>query len=82
MALILLQGCFGIGHKSEPDHSQPKVEMQYTWHQALTDGFGEDEANLQLKEAFVRIKEAHAIRGIEYGNTPDALVKSWNTALN
>ena len=91
LALILLQGCFGIGPKLGPDYSPPKLEMQDAWHQALTDGFvaGEanlqtwwtvlndpvlnglieraDKGNLQVKEAFARIKEARANRGIEAG---------------
>ncbi|MCP4256735.1 MAG: efflux transporter outer membrane subunit [Planctomycetes bacterium] len=91
LALILLQGCFGIGPKVGPDYSPPKLEMEDAWHQALTDGLGEGEANLQtwwtvlndpvlnglieradkgnlqLKEAYARIKEARAYRGIKSG---------------
>ncbi len=91
LALILLQGCFGIGPKLGPDYSPPELEMEDAWHQALTDGLVEGEANLQtwwtvfndpmlnglieradkgnlqLKEAFARIKEARANRGIEVG---------------
>ena len=91
LALILLQGCFGIGPKLGPDYSPPKLQMQDSWHQEITKGLEEGEANLQtwwtvlndpvlnrlieradqgnlqLKEAFARIKEARAIRGIESG---------------
>jgi len=91
LALILLQGCFGIGPKLGPDYSTPQLEMQDAWHQAITDGLVEGEANLQtwwtvfndpvldgliesagegnlqLKDAFARIKEARANRGIAAG---------------
>ncbi|MEE9605790.1 MAG: efflux transporter outer membrane subunit [Candidatus Scalindua sp.] len=91
LALILLQGCFGIGPKLGPDYSTPKLEMQDAWHQAVTKGLAEGEAdlqtwwtvfndpvldgliesagegNLQLKDAFARIKEARANRGIAAG---------------
>jgi NodT family efflux transporter outer membrane factor (OMF) lipoprotein len=87
----LMQGCFGVGPKLGPDYSPPKLEMQDAWHQAITKGLGEGEANLQawwnvfddtvlnglieragqgnlgLKEAFARIKEARARRGIATG---------------
>ncbi len=91
LALILLQGCFGIGPRVGPDYSPPELKMQDSWHQEITKGLEEGEANLQtwwtvlndpvlnrliekadkgnlqLKEAFARIKEARAIRGIEAG---------------
>ncbi len=47
LALILLQGCFGIGPKLGPDYTPPELKMQDAWHQALTDGFVAGEANLQ-----------------------------------
>ncbi len=47
LALILLQGCFGVGPRVGPDYSPPKLEMQDAWHQAVTDGLVEGEANLQ-----------------------------------
>ncbi len=91
LALILLQGCFGIGPRVGPDYSTPQLEMQDAWHQAITKGLAEGEAdlqtwwnvlddpvlnglieragqgNLELKEAFARIKEARANRGIAAG---------------
>ena len=91
LALILLQGCFGIGPRVGPDYSPPELKMQDAWHQEITKGLEDGEANLQtwwtvlndpvlnrliekadkgnlqLKEAFARIKEARAIRGIEAG---------------
>ncbi len=91
LALILLQGCFGIGPKVGPDYVTPELEMQDAWHQAVTEGLSDGEANLQtwwtvfndpvlnglieragwgnlgLKEAFARIKEARAQRGIAVG---------------
>ncbi len=91
LALIFLQGCFGIGPKLGPDYSPPRLEMQDTWHQAVTDGLAEGKTNMQswwhvfndpvlngliekaaqdnlgLKEAFARIKEARALRGISAG---------------
>ena len=47
LALILLQGCFGVGPKLGPDYSPPKLEMQDAWHQAVAEGLAEGEANLQ-----------------------------------
>ena len=47
LALILLQGCFGIGPKVGPDYVQPELKMQDAWHQAVTDGLVEGKANLQ-----------------------------------
>ncbi|MCP4310300.1 MAG: efflux transporter outer membrane subunit, partial [Bacteroidetes bacterium] len=91
LALVLIQGCFGIGPKVGPDYTPPELEIQDSWHQEITKGFEEGEANLQtwwrvlndpvlnrlieradhgnlqLEEAFARIKEARAIRGIEAG---------------
>jgi len=91
LALILLQGCFGIGPKAGPDYTPPELDMQDSWHQEITKGLEDGEANLQtwwtvlndpvlnrlieradqgnlqLKEAFARIKESRAIRGIEAG---------------
>ncbi len=91
LTLVLIQGCFGIGPKVGPDYTPPELEMQDSWHQEITKGFEEGEANLQtwwrvlndpvlnrlieradqgnlqLEEAFARIKEARAIRGIEAG---------------
>ncbi len=91
LALILLQGCFGIGPKLGPDYAPPELVMQDAWHQAVTEGLSDGEANLQtwwtvfndpvlngliesadkgnlqLKDAFARIKEARAHRGISAG---------------
>lgn len=91
LTLILLQGCFSIGPKLGPDYSPPELQMQDSWHQEITKGLEEGEANLhtwwtvlndpvlnrlieradksnfQLKEAFARITEARAIRGVEAG---------------
>jgi len=47
LVLGLMQGCFGIGPKLGPDYAPPKLEMQDVWHQAVTDGLVEGEANLQ-----------------------------------
>jgi NodT family efflux transporter outer membrane factor (OMF) lipoprotein len=47
LVLGLMQGCFGIGPKLGPDYSPPKLEMQDAWHQAVTAGFADGEANLQ-----------------------------------
>jgi multidrug efflux system outer membrane protein len=47
LALILLQGCFGIGPKLGPDYSTPKLQMQDSWHQEITKGLEDGEANLQ-----------------------------------
>ncbi len=91
LALVLIQGCFGIGPRVGPDYTPPELEMQDSWHQEITKGLKEGEANLQtwwtvlndpvldglieradqsnldLKEAFARIKEARALRGISAG---------------
>ena len=47
LALILLQGCFGIGPKLGPDYTPPKLEMQDAWHQEITKGLANGKANLQ-----------------------------------
>ena len=47
LALILLQGCFGIGPKVGPDYSPPELKMQDAWHQEITKGLEDGEANLQ-----------------------------------
>ncbi len=47
LVLGLMQGCFGIGPKVGPDYSTPQLEMQDAWHQAITKGLAEGEANLQ-----------------------------------
>ena len=46
-SLILLQGCFSIGPKVGPDYEPPKLTMQDTWHQEITKGLEDGEANLQ-----------------------------------
>ncbi len=47
LALILLQGCFGVGPKVGPDYVTPELEMQDAWHQAATEGLSDGEADLQ-----------------------------------
>ncbi|MFV1974484.1 MAG: efflux transporter outer membrane subunit [Candidatus Scalindua sp.] len=47
LALALMQGCFGIGPKVGPDYTKPEVKMQDAWHQEITKGLEEGEANLQ-----------------------------------
>ena len=47
LVLGLMQGCFGIGPKVGPNYSPPELKMQDAWHQAITKGLGEGEANLQ-----------------------------------
>ena len=47
LALILLQGCFGIGPKLGPDYTRPELEMQDVWHQQITKGLAGGKANLQ-----------------------------------
>ncbi len=47
LALILLQGCFGIGPKLGPDYTPPKLEMQDAWHQEITKGLADGKASLQ-----------------------------------
>lgn len=47
LSLILFQGCFGIGPKVGPDYSLPELKMQDVWHQEITKGFEEGDANLQ-----------------------------------
>ncbi len=42
-----MQGCFGIGPKVGPDYSPPEVKVQDAWHQEITKGLEEGEANLQ-----------------------------------
>ena len=47
LALALMQGCIGIGHKVGPDYTKPEVKVQDSWHQEITKGLEEGEANLQ-----------------------------------
>jgi multidrug efflux system outer membrane protein len=47
LALALMQGCMGIGPKVGPDYTKPEVKMQDAWHQEITKGLEEGEANLQ-----------------------------------
>ncbi len=47
LVLGLMQGCFGIGPKVGPDYSPPELKVQDAWHQAITKGLAEGEANLQ-----------------------------------
>ena len=37
----------GIGPKVGPDYTEPEVKMQDAWHQEITKGLEEGEANLQ-----------------------------------
>jgi multidrug efflux system outer membrane protein len=47
LALIFLQGCFGIGPKLGPDYTPPNLEMQDAWHQEITKGLADGKANLK-----------------------------------